>query len=403
MGYILKDQAMNAQEAVNRRYREIVATGKDPDQAMQQAVSERGGGYISLTENWQSTGDTLRNVPGNRGTPKFSKAAYTQRSAPTSDDSLYGAPEPQGRAPVQSVQVQPATEVATVEENLPSSAEPVATVEVGETIAIEEVSPGNPVDMSLGNIKSTTITSAKDARLESNGLKPGSGASYMLSGTVMRSTLSADKRVKLLAPSGSTIARLISESGVMHPLGTGVIFPYLPSIQFEYSATYNMQQPAHSNFAFPAYEQSSVNSIVIPGEFTASNVAEARYMLAAIHFFKTCTRMFYGLDDNRGSPPPVLRLRGHGQYMFDDVPVVITSFTMVLPDTVDYIPVDLTGRVEVDGTLSTSESVTMVPTSTQLTVTLQPIYSRSAVSNSFSLSEFSKGGLISNPNRGGFL
>jgi hypothetical protein len=45
---------------------------------------------------------------------------------------------------------------------------------------------------------------------------------------------------------------------------------------------------------------------------------------------------------------------------------------------------------------------TRLPTSSQLTVTLQPIYSRTAVTN-FNLDDFAAGRMIGNGNKGGFI
>jgi hypothetical protein len=62
-------------------------------------------------------------------------------------------------------------------------------------------------------------------------------------------------------------------------------------------------------------------------------------MLAAIHFFKSVTKMFYGQDINprAGTPPPLCYLSGFGSFQFKNHPLVLTSFTYSLPNDVDYI------------------------------------------------------------------
>ena len=216
----------------------------------------------------------------------------------------------------------------------------------------------------------------------------------------------ADTRVKILTPSFSTIRTSIFESNILSPLrytDFGVVFPFQPNLSVMYAASYTMQQPTQTNYPYPAYDNSMIQSIIVPGEFSASNIDEARYVLAAIHFFRTATKSYYGQDANAGTPPPVLRLKGGGRYMFDNVPVVITDFNYVLPDDVDYIPVNTNDVPPGQTTLTGSNSITMVPTSTVLNITLQPLYSRQEISERFSVREFAKGNLISNGSRGGFI
>ena len=244
-----------------------------------------------------------------------------------------------------------------------------------------------------------------EGRLRNAGLNRGAEPDSVTAFTPSAG-VDVDTRVKILTPANSTIRRFIFSSSVMAPLrysDFGVIFPYQPNISVMYSAQYSMQQPVQTNYPFPNYESSTIQSIIVPGEFSASNIKEARYVLAAIHFFRTAIKSFYGQDANAGTPPPVLRLRGGGRYMFDNIPVVITDFNFVLPDDVDYIPVNTNDVPPNSTTLTGSNSVTMVPTSTVMNITLQPLYSRSEISSKFSLKEFASGNLVSSGNQGGFM
>lgn len=253
----------------------------------------------------------------------------------------------------------------------------------------------------LGDI----IFGADENRLRTAGLNRGAEPDSVAAFTPSAGA-EVDTRFKILTPTNSTIRQFIFSSPIMAPLrysDFGVIFPYQPNISIMHSASYQMQQPVQTNYPFPNYESSMVQSIIVPGEFSASNIKEARYLLAAMHFFRTATKSFYGQDANAGTPPPVLRLKGGGKYMFDNVPVVITDFNYVLPDDVDYIPVNTNDVPPNSTTLTGSNSVTMVPTSTVMNVTLQPLYSRSEISERFSLKEFANGKLVSNGNKGGFM
>ncbi len=150
-----------------------------------------------------------------------------------------------------------------------------------------------------------------------------------------------DWRVKLSLSPGATYLYNDQSNVLMAPLaGTnGVIFPYTPSVQVGYSASYGNYVPSGSNYAYPYYVSSSVDRISITGEFTAQDNFEANYLLAVIHFFRSVTKMFYALDSNpkAGTPPPVLFLTGFGQFMFNNHPLVIDNFTYTTPTDVDYI------------------------------------------------------------------
>lgn len=153
-----------------------------------------------------------------------------------------------------------------------------------------------------------------------------------------------DWRVRLALSPGAQQAKYLYYSdtpGILAPLqGTdGVIFPYTPSINVTYGATYNSVIPAHSNYKIFQYESSSVDSITITCDFTAQDTAEANYVLAVIHFFRSVTKMFYGQDEfpKPGTPPPLCYLFGLGEFQFNAHPLAITNFTYNLPTDVDYI------------------------------------------------------------------
>jgi len=43
---------------------------------------------------------------------------------------------------------------------------------------------------------------------------------------------------------------------------------------------------------------------------------------------------------DRGLAPPVCQLTGYGVHMFSDLPIIITSFAMEMPDNVNYVTVE---------------------------------------------------------------
>lgn len=249
-----------------------------------------------------------------------------------------------------------------------------------------------------------------------------------------------DWRVRLsLAPSASYLYKAENPGILKYLQATdGVIFPYVPQIQVNYAAHYDTSELVHSNYKIYQYKSSSVDQISINCDFTAQDTAEANYLLAVIHFFKSVTKMFYGQDElpKPGTPPPLCYLTGLGGFQFDRHPLVITSFNYSLPNDVDYIRassptlqpgVDSTayngskgevstsvlGRLLSSGlntgaqksapqfTKATNTQPTYVPTKIQLSLTAYPIVTRNDISNKFSLKDYATGSLLQGSKRNG--
>lgn len=168
-----------------------------------------------------------------------------------------------------------------------------------------------------------------------------------------------------------------SANGTLQRLG-GIIFPYTPSITMDHKADYASVNPQHSNYALYFYKNSSVSPINISGKFTVQNEEDASVYLATVHLLRALTKMstvssIIGLSDvDPGSPPPVCRLDAYGDFMLANVPVVISSFRLELPDSVDYFTVGKDSR----STYATPYGQASVPTASTLSITVIPIYSR---------------------------
>ena len=258
-----------------------------------------------------------------------------------------------------------------------------------------------------------------------------------------------DWRVRLrLAPTANYLYKDV-DPGILSPLRAtdGVIFPYMPTIATNYSADYSPYDLTHSNYRGYFYKGSRVGEVTLTADFTAQDSAEADYLLAVITFFKACTKMFYGQDKYRGSPPPLVFLSGLGQYQFSNHGCAISNFAFTLPNDVDYIRARgkqtttggqmmwrrslsytqsgfdlsaiwarLTGSAQSVGigfgsngaqvlmngamnippsppNLGLNES-TYVPTKMTITLTLMPMMSRQQISQQFSLQKFANGNLI---------
>jgi hypothetical protein len=230
--------------------------------------------------------------------------------------------------------------------------------------------------------------------------------------------LEDDWRVRVSLGTASKLFYKGNKAGIQSVLKNtdGVVFPYTPTIQVTHQARYAEQKLTHSNYASYFFEGSEVNAITVSGDFTVQTPEEGKYLLAAITFFRSCTKMFFGKTNDQplaGSPPPLVFLHGYGKYIFPAVPCVITQFQQTLPGEVDYLEVnhfidevDPTGFVNSSGQFKSeiqllNSAVTRVPTSCQLSVTLQPVYSRKTLHEDFNLDRFASGELLIG--RGGFI
>ena len=194
---------------------------------------------------------------------------------------------------------------------------------------------------------------------------------------------------------GGALGQITGLSGTKR---VGVVFPYTPPITVQHIATYTPQKLTHSNYAQYFYDNSEVSAITLATDFTVQNINEGQYLMAAIYFFRACTKMFFGAGPNAGNPPPIVYLNGYGQYYLPNVPCVVTSFSHTIPADVDYVDIPEPSATRGAQGLIPRLNSTRMPTSSQMTVILQPVYSRLAQSQGFSLEDFARGGLINRTN-----
>ena len=211
-------------------------------------------------------------------------------------------------------------------------------------------------------------------------------------------------------PSNKLLSPLVTEStntatgaviqGVNNLFGksgqarVGVVFPYTPTVTVQHTANYAAQKLTHNNYTLYFYENSEVGPITITGEFSVQNVNEGQYLLATIYFFRSLTKMFFGNDPLAGNPPPIVYLNGYGEYYLPNVPCICTSFNHTMPDGVDYVNIPEPGLTYNPYVTNPLLNSTRLPTTSQLSITLQPVYSRLAQSQGFSLNDFARGALI---------
>ena len=197
---------------------------------------------------------------------------------------------------------------------------------------------------------------------------------------------------------------------IMYPLSQtkGLVFPYTPSITIGHAARYGTSQLTHSNYTSYFYEGSEVNSIRIQADFTVQNIDEGQYLMAGIHFMRATTKMFYGESQLAGTPPPMVFLNGYGPAYLPNVPCVVQSFEHTMPADVDYIDIPVATMVSssAGSAIPASSGVlTRLPTMSSMSITLQPVYSRTNVYDNFTLEKYAQGLLMQGAGNslGGFL
>lgn len=215
-----------------------------------------------------------------------------------------------------------------------------------------------------------------------------------------------DWRVRISLPPSSQMFYNSSDAGILSPLKytSGVVFPYTPSVTTSYSASYGQLKTTHSNHPAYFYESSEVQAIQLSGDFTVQNVEEGQYLLACIYFFRACTKMFYGASSKAGNPPLIVFLNGYGSEILPNVPCVVTGFQQVMPSDVDYVEIpsinsdpgyyDNSGAPPANTETGAGKGKsTRLPTSCQLQITLQPVYSRATLAE-FDLEKFAAGKML---------
>lgn len=182
----------------------------------------------------------------------------------------------------------------------------------------------------------------------------------------------------------------------------GVLFPYTPSITTGNVVDYDLSTFIHTNYGYNAYIKSYPKPISMTAEFTAQTNDEALYLLSVLHFFRSVTKSYFGINpyNKAGTPPPTLLFNYLGDYQFNNVPVIIKSFDYTYEAGIDYVPV-YTGsnelysnQIGVSLPSGSSGGYTYVPTHMSVSLEMDTQYVPIRMRNDFNLDEFRQGKLI---------
>ena len=83
----------------------------------------------------------------------------------------------------------------------------------------------------------------------------------------------------------------------------GILFPYQPDITFSQSVNYSPYDMAHTNYTFNAYRNTPSPSIQMNAQFASVTDEEGRYTLACIHFLRSVSKMFFGIQRTQTNNP----------------------------------------------------------------------------------------------------
>jgi hypothetical protein len=213
------------------------------------------------------------------------------------------------------------------------------------------------------------------------------------------------RRVRL-RPKPAAIAQVIGSSPLLAPLKStnGMVWPYTPTINYQQETDYQQVDMVHTNQEFYAYKKTPATKLTCEGEFSVQNQTEGLYALACINYLRTVTKMYFGQGQNLGTPPPVLLFDAYGPYMFNALPVIVTSFSANMPKEVDYVPINMNnlGKFIVQSlpepvrgrqTLSSQEGYVWLPAVFNISVSMT-VQNTPSKLRQFNLNEFRNGTLL---------
>ena len=163
----------------------------------------------------------------------------------------------------------------------------------------------------------------------------------------------------------------------------GLVFPYTPSIAMQKSITYDTTELLHTNLAVRQLKNATPPKITISSDWTADTEENALQMYGAIHFCRALSLVNFGKNagTNKGMPPPILYLNGWGE-LFTNIPVVITDYNPKLSNNIHYVHLNKTiDGIKID---------TWLPTTMDLSITLEIQPNINTYKNEFKLDEFKK-------------
>ena len=164
-----------------------------------------------------------------------------------------------------------------------------------------------------------------------------------------------DTRIRLRCLRGEAIQNQVygpkEDTNIMSILHDtdGMLFPYTPTVNVGQTTNYQNMSLIHTNGEIHSYSNTPSVTINVTGQFTVQNQREGRYLLACLHLLRTVSKMYFGEKDKAngraGLPPPMMVFTGYGNYMFNDLPVLVRGHSYTLDDAADTVVIETAGGV----------------------------------------------------------
>tara|TARA_Y100000389_G_scaffold48929_1_gene44488 strand:- start:5049 stop:5657 length:609 start_codon:yes stop_codon:yes gene_type:complete len=124
----------------------------------------------------------------------------------------------------------------------------------------------------------------------------------------------------------------------------GLVFPIQPDIVYQQAVNYQSFGLTHTNYHSHSYAGTPSPSIQVTAQFSNVTQEEHEYTQGVIHFLRSVTKMFYGIDDVgktpvAGTPPPKLRFSSFGTNQFYEVPVLVGSVSIPYQSDTDLVEI----------------------------------------------------------------
>jgi len=130
----------------------------------------------------------------------------------------------------------------------------------------------------------------------------------------------------------------------------GMVWQTTPQIYLAGQVDYNEHLGHGMNYPVYTYNNSRPPPLPVTAEFYANDIYEAQYLLAVMHFIRTCTKSYFGEaaieQETYGTPPPVLIFEYMGDHGFNKAPKlsvpawaakIIANFSAELKMALPYI------------------------------------------------------------------
>ena len=225
---------------------------------------------------------------------------------------------------------------------------------------------------------STQATSVAGASITTGSLVDGSDTRIRL-----RAMNGNDNKTQVYGPENDStnIQTILWETN-------GLLFPFSPTITVTQSVDYSdVGTLVHSNSDFLAYRHTPSVTITVAGDFSVQNQREGVYALAVLQFLRTCSKMYFGdadkISGKAGLPPPILIFTGYGNYVFNNLPVILKSHSYTFDKAMNMI------------LITTAQGSAKLPALFNISMELQVQQTPHAMRTVFSLDAFRTGKLMS--------